>query len=271
MQKNIFYLNKIKTHHIIYATSAAIIIDIFLIVLFFYIQNDFSHKTQYLQNSIDSIEESFLAKLDNYLSEKTNYILKDKLSSFSNELNEIQEKISIEKATLEKITLDKERSLRKLPRHINLDELSENYQKKIMQTKSSWDEIASFSTSQGKISFNKNNIDLMYFPNTDMIVSIRIGEDQSTKSPEIISAWINEAREAKIKEGYKSHEEQTNANIQSEKLIKEDDYFKWYFRSVSVLDQSGETYTAYRYFIEIGSLKRREQLETEQYNSLLGS
>ena len=135
--------------------------------------------------------------------------------------------------------------------------------------------IESFQTSEGTLSFEKDDFGFQYVPSTRKLARLRIGKENSTIDPELIKAWLSDAESAKNKLGYRlisDNTKNTNDGQTKERHFKKGDmYFKTYFQHKSVRGMNDRHSLQYDFFIEVGSERRSEAASLESYNQKLGS
>lgn len=193
-------------------------------------------------------------------------IIDKKLKAFEYQLKNIQKKINDERTVLENLKSKKRRELLDLPEQVDLDDLFELYK----DSKS-----VSFDTKKGSIYFSSYNIEIAVILSVHKPAWIRIGKENSTENSELIKAWLKESANAKFKQGYKliyNRTRETDYGEYTEKYYKKGDmYFQTYFQYGRVQGTYGRYSLQYKYYVETGSVKRKELYFKEQYNSKLGS
>lgn len=232
--------------------------------------NDFLFKS-------DSLNKLFIEKSDAFAIER-GMIYKDDLVNFSDslfliklekykqELFTIESQIVSEKKKLNEIKISKQRALNNLPEVVSLDELYKKYKNNRSE---------SFHTSKGRISFSSYNFSFLKVPSTGDVAYIRIGKEESSENSALIKAFLEESAKSKTKQGYRlvSNKEYPSdyGTYRVKKYSKEDSYFITYYQYTRYQGTYNSTYFRYKYYIEIGSTKRKQQFENEQFNSKLGS
>lgn len=227
--------------------------------------------------TIDSLSRLFITNSSEYIKEsEVNY--KDELINFSDsliairleifkqELFNIENQIVIEKKKLSEIQINKQRALNNLPEVVSLDELYEKYKSNRSET---------FYTSKGQISFSSYNFSFLNVPSTGDVAYIRIGKDESSENSALIKAFLDESASSKTRQGYSlvSNKEYPAdyGSYRIKKYTKGDAYFLTYYQYTRYQGTYNSKYFRYKYYIEIGSTKRKQQFENEQFNSKLGS
>lgn len=233
-------------------------------------QNDFFHKS-------DSLNKLFIERSDVYATE-IELTFKDKLLNFSDsllsvkleeykqELFRLENQIVMEKLKLNEIKINKQRALDNLPEVVSLDELYKKYR---------YNRNESFNTSKGEIIFSSGDFSFLNVPSTGDVAYIRIGKEQSFENSALINAFLEESAKSKIKQGYRlvSNKEYPAdyGSYRVKTYSKGDSYFLTYYQYTRNQGTYNSTYLSYKYYIEIGSEKRKEQFENEQFNAKLGS
>lgn len=201
--------------------------------------------------------------------------LNDKLARYRTELQQIQEEIDSERSRLSELVETRQRAETGLPELIELDDLNTYYGEKLAGAESLHATIESFQTSQGTLSFEKDDFGFQYVPSTRKLARFRIGKENSTIDPDLIKAWLSDAEAAKSKLGYRlisDHTKNTNDGQAKERLYtKGDMYFKTFFQHRSVRGMNDRDSLQYDFFIEVGSESRSETARLESYNRKLGS
>jgi hypothetical protein len=199
----------------------------------------------------------------------------EKLARYRDALQRIQEEIDFERTRLTELSETRQRAEAGLPELIELDDLNAYYGEKLNEAESLLATIESFQTSEGTLSFDKNDLGFQYIPSTGQLARFRIGKENSTLNPELIEAWLSDAESAKKKLGYRlisKNTKNTNDGQAQEKHFKNGDmYFKTYFNSKSVRGTNDRFSQQYDFFIEVGSESRSEAARLESYNQKLGS
>ena len=199
----------------------------------------------------------------------------EKLARYRDELQRIQEEIDFERTRLSELSETRQRAEAGLPELIELDDLNAYYGEKLNEAESLRATIESFQTSEGTLSFDKNDVGFQYIPSTGQLARFRIGKEDSTIDPELIEAWFSDAESAKQQLGYRlisNNTKNTNDGQAQEKHFKNGDmYFKTYLYSKSVRGTNNRHSQQYDFFIEVGSESRSEAARLESYNQKLGS
>ena len=199
----------------------------------------------------------------------------EKLARYRDELQRIQEEIDFERTRLSELSETRQRAEAGLPELIELDDLNAYYGEKLNEAESLRATIESFQTSEGTLSFDKNDVGFQYIPSTGQLARFRIGKEGSTIDPELIEAWFSDADSAKQQLGYRlisNNTKNTNDGQAQEKHFKNGDmYFKTYLYSKSVRGTNNRHSQQYDFFIEVGSESRSEAARLESYNQKLGS
>ena len=199
----------------------------------------------------------------------------EKLARYRDELQRIQEEIDFERTRLSELSETRQRAEAGLPELIELDDLNAYYGEKVNEAESLRATIESFQTSEGTLSFDKNDVGFQYIPSTGQLARFRIGKEDSTIDPELIEAWFSDAESAKQQLGYRlisNNTKNTNDGQAQEKHFKNGDmYFKTYLYSKSVRGTNNRHSQQYDFFIEVGSESRSEAARLESYNQKLGS
>jgi hypothetical protein len=177
--------------------------------------------------------------------------LNEKLARYRAELQQIQEEIDSERSRLSELVETRQRAEAGLPT------------------------IASFQTSKGTLSFEKDDFGFQYVPSTRKLARLRIGKENSTIDPEIIKAWLSDAESAKNKLGYRLISDNTvnknDGQAKEKHYTKGDVYFKTFFQYESVRGMNDRDSLQYDFFVEVGSESRSETASLESYNKKLGS
>jgi hypothetical protein len=206
---------------------------------------------------------------------ETEVALNEKLARYRTELQQIQEEIDSERSRLSELSETRQRAEAGLPELIELDDLNAYYGERLNEATSLLATIESFQTSEGTLSFDKNDLGFQYIPSTGQLARFRIGKENSIINPELIEAWLSSAESAKSKLGYRlisKNTKNTNDGQAQEKLFKKGDmYFKTYFYTKSVRGTNDRSSLQYDFFIEVGSESRAEAARLESYNQKLGS
>lgn len=193
-------------------------------------------------------------------------LMNEKLQFYSNQLENIKKQIVVENKKLSEIKINRQRALNGLPETISLDELYSKYKK---------NRTESFYTSKGRIAFLLNDFSFLTVPSTREVAYIRIGKENSSENSALINAFLDESAKSKIKQGYRLISNKTYpadyGKYKIKKYKKGDSYFLTFYQFTRHQGTYNSTYFRYKYYIEIGSTKRKEQFENEQFNSKLGS
>ena len=206
---------------------------------------------------------------------ETEAALNEQLARYRDALQRIQEEIDFERTRLSELSETRQRAEAGLPELMELDDLNAYYGEKLSEAESLLATIESFQTSEGTLSFDKNDVGFQYIPSTGQLARFRIGKEDSTIDPELIEAWFSDAESAKQQLGYRlisNNTKNTNDGQAQEKHFKNGDmYFKTYFFSKSVRGTNDRYSQQYDFFIEVGSESRSEAARLESYNQKLGS
>ncbi len=164
-----------------------------------------------------------------------------------------------------------ERKLAGLPELVELDDLGKVYGNQAQGNQ----QPIEFPTGKGTISFTARDLTLAYVPSTRELAFVRIGKKQSTENAELIRAWISQATDAKVVFGYRQTKRETRPSEYGQYTETEhrkgDMYFKTYLQYERVLESYGRHSMQYTYYVETGSVTRRNRHFLEQYNRRLGS
>lgn len=167
-----------------------------------------------------------------------------------------------------------DRKLAGLPELIDLDELEKLYAASARQSKGS-NYSHEFTAPKGSITFWSSNVNLTYVPSTQKLAFVRIGRNQSNENAELIKAWLEQATSAKSALGYRKVNSKKRPADYGEytetEFRKGDMYFKTYFQFERVQGTYNRHSMQYTYYVETGSISRREQYFLELYNRKLGS
>ena len=210
------------------------------------------------------------------LRQQTESLISDSLTSYRNQLDNLQKQIVKNEERLEQLKADRSRISKGLPKSVDLDQLNDYYLKKWNKNKiSRFGVIETFNTSRGPINFFESDFSFVYVPSTHQIARIKVGKEKSTQNSELIKAWLAESAAAKIRLGYwRKYKRIKPADYgqYTEALYKKGDlYFKTYVQTQRVLETDGQFSLMYTYYIEMGSEARDKQCDLEQYNQKLGS
>lgn len=239
------------------------------------LQNTASQATRDVGKARDAAIEDVRGKAVRELASSTETAVNQQLQIFDNRLSELTEKV--EKRREELSRLEKERDLvsKGLPGAVNFDELGQYYEKILAKDFQYNVPAERFSTAAGEIDFAKRNIQIVRLLSNGSTVLIKIGKDDSLENAELIRAWIAEAERAKTKLGYSREYRRVRPadyGQVTESLFKKGDfYFKTFLQYQRIQGTYGRHSLQYTYFVETGSISRKERYELEQYNRKLGS
>lgn len=210
------------------------------------------------------------------LRQQTESLISDSLTSYRNQLDNLQKQIAKNEERLEQLKAERSRISKGLPKSIDLDQLNDYYLKKWNENKTSrFGVIETFNTSRGPVKFLESDFSFVYVPSTHQIARIKIGKENSTQNSELIKAWLAESAAAKIRLGYWRKYKRTKLadyGQYTEALYKKGDlYFKTYLQSRRTQGTEGSHFLQYTYYVEMGSEARDKQCDLEQYNQKLGS
>jgi len=207
-------------------------------------------------------------KFGKNLKETSDRILEQQQNTFKSQLQALRKQIETQQAKYQREKNRLERIENGLPEQVELDDLYTKYSKRYSAS-----EV--FHTSKGSISFYSSHIEYTLVPSTGKVASIRIGKGQSTEDSELIKAWLRESEQVKQRLGYKFINQKTRPTDYgeaTEKLYRRGDmYFKTYYQYTRVQGTYNSTNYRYKFYVEIGSEKRKNRHKLEQYNNKLGS
>jgi len=219
-----------------------------------------------INNHLEIVKKDINDHVKNELNNYCDDLIKQKIEFFEIKLTDIQFNIQKEKKELDIIKSKKQRELDGLPEYVDLDELYLRYKD---------NKNVIFDTEKGQISFSSFNIKIAIIPSIQKTAWIRIGKEQASENVAIIKAWLEESSYQKINQGYKLVSNKTNPSDYgeyTEKLYKKGDmYFKTYYQYTRYQGTYDSKYYRYTYYVEIGSIERKDTYIEEQYNSKLGS
>lgn len=135
-------------------------------------------------------------------------------------------------------------------------------------------ESENFVTTSGEISFTNTDFQFYLIPESEKIAYIRIGKTQSIERSEVIEAFLNEAINAKTKNGYKQYvlnkETTKYGSIEKKEFRKGDLYICTYFEYERVQGTYNSKSYVYTYYVELGSVDSREKFIEGDYSLKLG-
>jgi hypothetical protein len=223
-------------------------------------------KSKITEESISSIEV------------QSNRIAEDHLDTFRDELQAIQNRISVERTRLEEIEKNRVRELSGLPEQVSLDDLYKSYKEKTdgkSYSSLSLTSIESFKTEKGTISFTSSNYSFAIIPSNNLVAWMKLGKNDSNLNSELIKAWLEESEDIKLKQDYRLVSNRTydsDYGETTEKLFRNGDmYFKTYLQYQRVQGTYGRHSLQYTFHVEVGSTSRKERYQLEQYNQKLGN
>lgn len=206
---------------------------------------------------------------------ETNAAVDEKLAGYRTELQQIRDEIELERSRLSELSETRQRAEVGLPELVELDDLNTYYGNKLTEDESLHATIESFRTSEGTLSFDKDDLGFQYVPSTGKLARFRIGKESSTIDPELIKAWLADAESTKKELGYRliaNNTKNTNDGQAEERhFTKGDMYFKTYFYSRSVRGMNDQHSLQYDFYVEVGSESRSQAARLESYNQKLGS
>lgn len=187
------------------------------------------------------------------------------IAEFEKRLRDTQAAIATKQAELAQT----DRALSRRPELVELDELARAYGPQGYQ------QSIEFPTAKGTIWFSGRDVSLAFVPSTKQLASIRIGRKATSENAELIRAWLSQAADAKVTLGYRQVERKSRPADYGEYIETEyrkgDMYFRTYFQYERVQGTYGRHSMQYTYYVETGSISRRERHFLEQYNRKLGS
>lgn len=271
---------------------------ILIIVLLIFLNkvNRLDEKTERIDNISQSVEKTVdeeIRKIHSTVEELKNKITEESISSievqtdriaenhldvFREELQAIQNRISVERTRLEQIEEKRVRELSGLPEQVSLDDLYKSYKVKTddnSYSSLSLNRIESFKTEKGTISFTSSNYSFAIIPSNNLIAWMKLGKNNSNLNSELIKAWLEESEDIKLKQGYRLVSNRTydsDYGETTEKLFRNGDmYFKTYLQYQRVQGTYGRHSLQYTFHVEVGSTSRKDRYQLEQYNRKLGN
>lgn len=219
------------------------------------------------------ISQSFLNSLKGVLEKTADQITIIETRKLTMRMERVDKDLMTRKKELQQFTLDRDRELEGLPEQVELDDLDKSYTS--LRAGNTGRNSESFNTNKGLIVFYKHEFSWANIPSTGRLAFFKIGRSASTENIELIRAWIEEASEAKIKMGYEVRSRDTKPSEYGDysevMMEKKDMYFKTYLQRERVQGTYNSKSMQYTYYIEIGSINRRNRFLIEQYNNKLGS
>jgi hypothetical protein len=205
----------------------------------------------------------------------TDDIVKSKLQDFQERLGAVTADIEKQRQELAALEQNRERLSKGLPGAVDLDELG-RYYAEILKNDNQYSSPAErFRTSVGEITFSESNIQVVRLPSDGSAVWVKIGKDSTAENAELLRAWISEAERAKTRLGYvREYRRVLPADYGevAESLFRKGDlYFKTYLQYQRIQGTYGRHSLEYTYYVETGSVSRKDRYELEQYNKKLGS
>ena len=201
--------------------------------------------------------------------------IKSKLRAFEERLTAITSEVEKRQQDLRELERDRQLLSKNLPGAVDLDELGKYYSEILTRDIQYPSAAVRFRTSVGQIDFDKKNIQVVRLPSDGSTVWVKIGKESTSENSELIRAWISEAERAKTKLGYtREHRLVRPADYGEviESLYRKGDlYFKTFLQHQRVQGTYGRHSLEYTYYVESGSISRKDRYELEQYNKKLGS
>jgi chromosome segregation ATPase len=105
--------------------------------------------------------------------------LNEKLARYRAELQQIQEQTDAERSQLSELVETRQRAEAGLPELREVDDLNTYYGEKLAEAESHHATIESFQTSEGTLSFEKDDFGFQYVPSTRKLARLRIGKESS--------------------------------------------------------------------------------------------
>ena len=217
--------------------------------------------------------QSFLNSLKGELEKTADQFTTTEIGKLTMRMERVDKDLMTRKKELHQITLDRVRALEGLPEQVELDDLDKSYT--TLRGANTGRNSESFHTNKGPIIFYKHQFSWANIPSTGRLAFFKIGRSASTENIELIRAWIEEASDAKLKMGYEVKSSDTKPSEYGDysevMMERKDMYFKTYLQRERVQGTYNSTSMQYTYYIEIGSINRRNRFLIEQYNNKLGS
>lgn len=228
------------------------------------------------ESAVRSIQAAATAALDD-----TGASLRQQLAQISTQLSDkaaaqLEQRLrdtQVALSTKQSQLTQTERALAGLPELVELDELGRVYGQQA--SSQGYQQSIEFPTAKGSIWFSGRDVTLAYVPSTKQLAHVRIGKKATSENAELIRAWLSQATDAKVRLGYQQVDRKSRPADYGEytetEYRKGDMYFRTYFQYERVQGTYGRHSMQYTYYVETGSMSRRDRYNLEQYNRKLGS
>lgn len=224
---------------------------------------------QSIQTAASSAQTETTASLHRQLEQAAAQVIERAVAQLEQRLRAVDSNLSTKQNQLAQT----ERALAQLPELVELDELAKTYGQQPSSQGSQ--QRIEFPTPKGSIWFSDRDMTLAYVPSTKQLAFLRIGRKASSENVELIRAWLSQATDAKVTLGYRQIDRKTRPSDYGEyneaEYRKGDMYFRTYFQFERVQGTYGRFSMQYTYYVETGSISRRNRHFLEQYNRKLGS